>query len=649
MTCLDVESSRYDKFRHWGKGPLSTPQMWAAVAVLLIASAAIASVVQLLKARALAAKLNSGRRMLQDLASAADKKLGFGEALVQIMDIVARNVEADGYYFYVREERENTLVLRAVKSTQIDPKVGLSYSEAVASPSEDEYKPPLGLLPDSQPKQVSVVREQGETLLCIPLWSDDKLEGAIHVGPVATRKVAPGQIQALSELASLCANMVALLAERDRLRRQVDESSAISSVSATMMRSTFQGEAAMGLFLRLGSGLVGADGGMVVVVDETGEAPWTPAYWGVPEDARERMMRELAWPAELFAPTMDPLVLTTGTGETSSTPGWLAEMGINSLWVIPFAAERRPGAVIYWFKSPRKPEGYVRSMLEIISDRVASTIRNINVYEEMLQSYLGTLTSIVDLLDSQEPSTANHSMLISKYSRDIALAMELSPEEVEAVSLAAYLHDVGMIGMGEDVLFKRGQLTASEYESVKCHAQLGATLAEPVTRPLPIAPLVRHHHERYDGWGYPSGLKGEQIPLGARIIAVADFFNAKVSSRNYRKALPYEKAITDLQAASGSQLDPGVVDAFVRLWEKRQKSAERKGKPLEDCWVMMQCPSRIATMCPAYKSARNCWEVPGVQCSMHGDECETCLVYTEYRFRQRKPQLRVIAGGRTQE
>ncbi|MEW6229253.1 MAG: HD domain-containing phosphohydrolase, partial [Bacillota bacterium] len=451
------------------------------------------------------------------------------------------------------------------------------------------------------------------------------------------------------ELASLCANMVALLAERDRLRRQVDESSAISSVSATMMRSTFQGEAAMGLFLRLGSGLVGADGGMVVVVDETGKAPWTPAYWGLPEDAHERMTRELARSAELSVPMMDPIVLEAGADGTDSMPEWLAGMEINSLWIIPFTAERRPGAVVYWFKSPRNLEGYVRPMLEMISDRVASAVRNIKVYEEMLESYLETLTSIVDLLDSQEPSTANHSMLISKYSRDTALAMELSPEEAEAVSLAAYLHDVGMIGMGEDVLFRRGRLAASEYESVMRHAQLGATLTEPVIRPLPIAPLIRHHHERYDGWGYPAGLKGDQIPLGARIIAVADFFNAKASSRNYRKALPYEKAMTDLQAAAGSQLDPEVVDAFVRLWGKRQKNAERKGKPLEDCWVMMQCPSRIASMCPAYKSARNCWEVPGVQCSMHGDECETCLVYTEYRFRQRKAQLRVIAGGRTQE
>lgn len=628
---------------------MSTPQMWAGVAVLLIACAAIGSVLQFLRARALAAELNSGRRVLQDLASAADKKLGFGEALVQIMDIAARIVEAGGYYFYVREEKEDTLVLRAAKSAQVDPKVGLGYSELAASASEDEYKAPLGLRPDSEPKQVSVVRDQGETLLCIPLWSDDKLEGVIHAGPVAARGVAPGQIQVLSELASLCANMVALLAERDRLRRQVHESSAISSVSAIMMRSTFQGEAAMGLFLRLGSGLVGADGGMVVVVGETGEAAWAPAYWGAPEDAHERMTRELALSIELSAPMMGPLVLEAGADGTGSMPEWLAGLGINSLWIIRFTAKRRRGVVAYWFKSPRNLEGYVRPMLEMISDRVASAVRNVKVYEEMLESYLETLTSIVDLLDSQEPSTANHSMLISKYSRDIALAMELPPDEVEAVSLAARLHDVGMIGMGEDVLFKRGQLTASEYESVKRHAQLGATLVEPVTRPLPIVPLVRHHHERYDGWGYPSGLKGDEIPLGARIIAVADSFSAKVSSRNYRKALAYEKAIRDLQAAAGSQLDPEVVDAFVRLWERRQKSTERKGKPLEDCWVMMQCPSRIASMCPAYKSACNCWEVPGVQCSMHGDECETCLVYTEYRFRQRKPQLRLIAGGRTQE
>ncbi len=618
---------------------------------LLGAAIAATGALLFVRARTLAARAKSDRQMLREIASAADADVGFGDALTRIMEAVARIVEADAYYFYVREQKENALVLRAVKSVQIAPEVGPSYSSPTAMAAEDEYRPPLGLVPDSQPKQVSIVRERGEPVLCVPLWRGPRLEAAIHVGPMAGRRVSRGQLERLSELASLCAGTVTLLAERERLRRQVEDSSAESSVSATMMRSTFQGEAAMGLFLRLGSGLVGADGGMVAVMDEVRTRLWTPVFWGSPEGALERVKEKLAGSPEILAPMTDLAVLTMEPEETEAagTYSWLAEAGIRSLWVIPFTGEKRPGAVVYWFKGPRRPEGYVRSMLDMISDRVASSLRNIRVYEEMLESYLETLTWIVDLLDSQDPSTANHSTLIAKYSRDIALAMELPPDEVEAVSLAAYLHDIGMIGLGEDVLFKKGQLTVSEYERIKRHAQLGAVLAEPVAKPLPVAPLIRHHHERYDGWGYPEGLRGDEIPLGARIIAAADLFNAKVSSRNYRKALPFERALADLRAAAGTHLDPGVVEAFARSWEKRQKKPERRGKCLEECWVMLKCPPRIASGCPAHGNARNCWEVPGVLCSMHGDECETCLVHTEYRFRQRKPQLRLIAGGKAQE
>ncbi|NPV52535.1 MAG: HD domain-containing protein [Firmicutes bacterium] len=616
------------------------PASYISAVLALLLVAIILAILQIARMRALTAKIRSDKQMWQELASIVDIRLSFEEALVRIMDIVAGIVEADGYYFYIREEKENTLVLKAVKSVPTDVEVGPSYSGLVAS-NREAYNPPLGLSLDSLPDRVAIVGEQTAPLLSIPLRGE-RLVGVIHVGPLASRKVAPKQVQALSELAFLCANMVALLAERDGLRLRMEEFSAQSQISATMMRSTFEGEAAIGLFLNLGSGLVGADGGFVIVKGEPGKTPWVPACWGLLEDVYRSLSRDPAVASELLMKRDRPEILTAEEGGRSRISSWLAARDINCLWVIPFVAEGRPGTLGYLFKSFKKMENYTRPALEVIARRIASTIRDIKIYEEMLQSYLETLRSIVDLLDSQEPSTVNHSTLIAKYAREISLMMGLSSEEVETISLAAYLHDVGMMGLGEDILFKKGKLSSSEYEKIKGHAQLGATLVEPLSKPLPIAPLIRHHHERYDGWGYPAGLKGEEIPLGARIIAVADTFNAKVSSRGYRGALPYERAIADIKAAAGSQLDPKVVDAFIKLWDIKQQKPERRGKALEDCWVMRQCPPQIAATCPAFKSGGNCWEIPGVKCHMHGDTCESCLVYTEYQFRQRRPKLSEI-------
>ncbi len=618
--------------------------------VLLSFAVIVTALIEARRTRSLREALSLAQQVVQDLTRAADKRLGIGEALVRVVDVVARLVEADSYYLYVREGRADTLVLRAVKSPRADPRLAPSYSGLASGPGdEEEYRPPLGLALESQPKQVSVVREQGDRMLAIPLWSGDALEAVIHAGPLRRNAARGAQLRTLSEFAPLCAGIVGLLAEREALKRSADESSAMSTVSATMMRSTFQGEAAMGLFLSLGSGIVGADAGMALVEDRPGEPPVTPACWGLPDEVRSRVARGLAAMPPGFAAMVGGPPGLVAEGDEEVIPEWLAAAGVRAVWVVPFEAERRRGAVAYCFRSPRSVDGYMKPMLEMISMRIASAVRNVGVYEEMLQSYLETLSAIVDLLDSREPSTVGHSRLIARYSEEIALAMGLPADEVRAISLAGFLHDIGMMGLGEGVLLKKGRLTPYEYESVKRHAQLGAMLVEPIARPLPIAPLIRHHHERYDGWGYPSGIRGEEIPLGARIIAVADAFNAKVSSRSYRRALPYERAMAEIRAAAGSQLDPAVVAAFVKTWEAKQRSSARRGRSLEDCWVMRQCPPTVSSACPAFRSKQNCWEVHGVKCESHGDECETCLVSTEYRLRQRKPQLRLVSASRSAE
>lgn len=604
-----------------------------ALLAMFLAVPALA-VIYIVRVRALRASLLSNQQLWRQLISVIDSRLSLEEALVKILDVVGEMVEARGYYFYLREGRQDSLVLKVVKRATANVEVGPSYSGLISS-DEEVYNPPLGLSLDAQPGGVAMVRERGVYLLSIPLWGP-ALVGVIHAGPLAAREVSSRRRQALAEIASLCAIMVSLLVERDSLKRRVDELSAMSQVSATMMRSAFGIEGVIGLFLYLGSSLAGADGGLVMLRGEAGEVPWITVSWGLPEEARGRLEREASAFAGLLSFSGAPAVMVA-EGGLKSLPAPLIALGAVGLWVVPFTTGGRKGALVYWFKSMRKMEGYLRAALEEIARRIASAFQHTSRYEETLQSYLETLKSIVALLDSEQPCTVNHSRLIAKYAKEISLALGLPREQLEGVSLAAYLHDVGMVGLDEAILFKHGKLTAVEYERVKGHTQLGGIMVAPLTRPFPLAPLVRHHHERFDGWGYPDGLKGEEIPLGARIIAVADVFNAKVTARGYREALPYEKAIAGIKAAAGSHLDPVVVEAFVRLWEARQKQPGRRGKALEECWVMQQCPERIGVTCPAYHRGSNCWETSNVQCHLHGSVCESCLVYTEYKFRHRIP------------
>ncbi len=175
------------------------------------------------------------------------------------------------------------------------------------------------------------------------------------------------------------------------------------------------------------------------------------------------------------------------------------------------------------------------------------------------------LTALMRVIDERDNETFGHSEHVSQLAREIARTLELAPEEMEVIGPAALLHDLGKVGMAGSILFKAGALTEDERLRAQEHAAIGAELLSKFPLFEKGATLVRHHHERYDGKGYPDRLKGEKIPLGARIISVADAFQAMIEDRPYRKALSQDEAIAELLRCSGTQFDPRVVRALIQL------------------------------------------------------------------------------------
>jgi len=179
-------------------------------------------------------------------------------------------------------------------------------------------------------------------------------------------------------------------------------------------------------------------------------------------------------------------------------------------------------------------------------------------------SLMDTVTALAFAIDAKDHYTQGHSQSVSRLAGQIARQLGLTEAEVEEIRLAAIVHDVGKIGVPEAVLNKPSRLTPEEFELMKAHAVLGEKILEPlkVKAIERIRPMVRHHHEMFDGRGYPDRLKGEAIPLGARIIKVADCFDTIVSDRAYKKARSVDEAIAELRRCSGSEFDPFVVHAF---------------------------------------------------------------------------------------
>ncbi|MDD2717452.1 MAG: HD domain-containing protein [Candidatus Wallbacteria bacterium] len=207
-------------------------------------------------------------------------------------------------------------------------------------------------------------------------------------------------------------------------------------------------------------------------------------------------------------------------------------------------------------------------MAMTMASQAAIAIENASLYENMHKSYISTVRALSAAIDAKDKYTSGHSTAVTEYTIPIAREMKLSQAEIEKLEYAGLLHDIGKIGVMEQILNKPGRLTNEEFGSIKKHPVIGFEILKSIDFLKDVTLLVRHHHERFDGKGYPDGLVGEAIPLGARIIAVADTFDAMTSDRPYRKGLPVEIALKEIRNCSGSQFDPRVVEAFVSAYDR---------------------------------------------------------------------------------
>lgn len=217
-------------------------------------------------------------------------------------------------------------------------------------------------------------------------------------------------------------------------------------------------------------------------------------------------------------------------------------------------------------KESRKPF-YKKDLqlLSTISGPVAITIENAKLYEDLHKSYFSTVSALAEAIETKDPYTRGHSERVSRYAIAIAGAMNLSEFEIEGIRVAGILHDIGKIGLPEVILLKCGPLSDAEFNVIKEHPVVSARIIDSAEFPWEVKSLARHHHERYDGSGYPDGIKGEDIPLGARILTMADSYEALMSDRPYRRGFPKEKTLEIIKEAAGTQLDPEIVSAFLGL------------------------------------------------------------------------------------
>ncbi len=254
------------------------------------------------------------------------------------------------------------------------------------------------------------------------------------------------------------------------------------------------------------------------------------------------------------------------------------ELAPQSLVAVPLKMKSRLLgwiAVLSFTKTKRFDEGQ-RKVLAIVGSRAAAAIENARLYEDLQATFQQTIEGLAQAIDKMDRYTAGHSSRVAMYAVYLALRLGLDEHEQEIVRQSALMHDIGKIGCVMN-LNKPGKLTQDEYEIFKKHPGFGRDILDPIKFLHPLVPGVHLHHERWDGRGYPLGLKGNDVPLMARIIAVADTYDAMTSDRAYRKALPHEVAVNEIERCSGSQFDPEVAQTFNKWLDEFHEEIVAKG------------------------------------------------------------------------
>ncbi|MFZ5650339.1 MAG: diguanylate cyclase domain-containing protein, partial [Bacillota bacterium] len=277
----------------------------------------------------------------------------------------------------------------------------------------------------------------------------------------------------------------------------------------------------------------------------------------------------------------EPVALddTAAAGPGMQLPYYAPE--IRAMAVAPVRAGGKIlGTLKVYSPVPRRWSEEEVGYLVTVAGQMGLALENARLYVFLRQYYLSALQALAVALEAKDTYTRGHSVRVARLAKACARVLGLSDEEQEQLYLAALLHDIGKIGVPESILLKPGRLDPAEWEELKSHPVVGARILEPARFPAAAVAAVRHHHEDYGGGGYPGGLTGEEIPLLARVIRVADAYDAMTSDRPYRRGLPAGEAIEELHREAGRQFDPRVVEAFLRILAPEMAEIGRGGGTL---------------------------------------------------------------------
>ena len=451
--------------------------------------------------------------------------------------------------------------------------------------------------PHSMPLVSSIMRKlKTKLIVLVPLMVRDRNAGVMIIDNVERPQVFTPETVNLAER---FASKVAASMENARLhgseQQKLKETMALLEVSR-LMTSTLDIEVLLSRLVQITADVCEVGKCTVYIyIEEKGRFYPTATFGMFPDSEWETELSEGVMPEDLVSEEAAALMRHESVISDASLSPFipeerLADTGVKSILLVPISSRDNLLGVMGLFYSKDRDDMDSQNfhLVTAIASQAAVAMENASLYEDLEMSYFSTVKALARAIEVKDPYTYGHSERVTEYATVIARKLNLEEWEMRNIKYASALHDIGKLGISMNILNKPGALSEEELIHVKTHPQLGDSIVEPVSFLREPRAIILHHHERYDGKGYPAGLKGVDIPLGARILAVADSFEAMMSERPYRKALSFAEALKEMKANSGTQFDPEIVEAFVEALEEGDEA--RVGDVVKEVETEIEAP-----------------------------------------------------------
>ncbi len=541
-----------------------------------------------------------GERMqnLQEIATSMTSTLSLDEVLQRIANGALKSLRTQAVALWVVDERDNTLELMTTVTSL--GKGIISRLEKMMEMRARDVKLPMkegqNMLVDAllhkkiilgqdftsdimgPPSILTLLQKilRIQAITVIPLLAKDKVVGAITFPTPPQEEITEEEIRLMTMFANQAAIAIHNAELYNEILHRVQTIEAMREIDRTVLSGLTLKEVTEAIASTIGK-LIPYDRASIAVLEDGTFAIVASLANGqvaIPKEIRisatETFLSEVvAGQQPVYRPDI------SSREHLYRYDKQLLEEGITSDLVIPFVARGKVLGTLNLGRYQRN--GFDEKAISLARDlarQLAIAIDNAQAYERLKTQNLQTISALAAAVEAKDPYTSGHNEKVTQFAVAIAEKMELSPDEIEDLRVAGLLHDIGKIGIPDSVLNKPARLTSAERIMINSHPVIAAEIVGKIEALTHLVPPIRHHHEWYDGNGYPDGLKEEEIPLMARILAVADGFEAMTSERPYRRPLTEEEALAELGKGAGTQWDPQVVEVFVKIMKKERARSQ---------------------------------------------------------------------------